>query len=105
MVALHLLLPAITEVVHFGRSPGFTFGVRRRNKMKDDKVDAHHGSRGSSLLESFTKLVTLDDEEGVAPLVEENVDNSPNPFEQSGTILMLFFSHFGNLSMRLELFN
>ena len=56
-----------------------------------DKTDAHHGSRRSSLLESFTKLVTLDDEEGVAPLVEETVNNSPNPLEQIGTILMLFF--------------
>ena len=79
------------EVVHFGRSPGFTFGVERRNKMKYDKVDAHHESRGSSLLESFTKLVTLDDEEGVAPLVEKNVNNSPNPLEQIGTIFDAIF--------------
>ena len=45
---------------------------------------------GSSLLESFTKLVTLD-RRGSCSACRRKCNNSPNPFEQSGTILMLFF--------------
>ena len=59
--------------------------------MKDSKTDAYNRTRGSSLLENLTNLVTVDDEEAVAPLVEETADNAPNPFEQIGTILILIF--------------
>ena len=54
------------------------------------------GRRPSSLLDKFNDMVrysTLESPEDTAPYVEETEDNTPNPFEQKATILILIFMY------------